>query len=212
MEKKFKKLNLESWKRRAAFDYFSSFEDPFFNICSNLDVTHLHSLCKKNGYSFNLAIHHYSLGIANEMEAFRMRIVGEEVVIFDRVNCGSTVLHEDETFSFCYFEWKESLEAFVEDGEKRIAHQLEKKELDPKVGEVDMIHYSVIPWISFTSFKHAKKNIPGDSIPKIVFGKFFEENGKVLLPISVAVNHALMDGFHVGKYLNKLQEALSGPG
>lgn len=205
----YQELDLTNWKRKSTFDYFKTFEDPFFNICTHLDVSQLYELCQQKEYSFNLAILYYSLKVANEMEEFRMRIIDEKVVIYDRINCGSPVLHEDETFSFCYFELHDSLESFVENGKKRVAKQLAKQVLDPKVGELDMIHYSVIPWTSFTSFKHAKKFIEGDSIPKIVFGKYFEDNEKLMLPISVAVNHALMDGFHVGKYLNKVQAELN---
>ncbi|MCI4670956.1 MAG: chloramphenicol acetyltransferase [Bacteroidia bacterium] len=207
----YKELDLINWNRKSTYDYFRSFEDPFFNICSYLDVTDLQRYSREKNYSFNLCILYYSLKVANEMEEFRMRLLDDKVIVYDRINCGSPVLHEDETFSFCYFVLHDSLEAFVRDGKERIAQQLESKELDPKTGELNMIHYSVIPWTSFSSFKHAKKFIEGDSIPKIVFGKYFEESGRLKMPISVAVNHALMDGFHLGKYLNKLQEAIALP-
>jgi len=74
-----------------------------------------------------------------------------------------------------------------------------------------MIHFTTLPWVSFTSFAHARKHDPGDSVPKVAFGKFTEEGGRVLLPISVEVHHALMDGLHVGRYLTRLEEALAEP-
>lgn len=47
-----------------------------------------------------------------------------------------------------------------------------------------------------------------DSIPRISFGKYFYQDDKVLLPYSIQVNHMLLDGIHVGKYMERLQEFL----
>jgi chloramphenicol O-acetyltransferase type A len=65
-----------------------------------------------------------------------------------------------------------------------------------------------LPWLSFTSFSHARNWKREDSIPKIAFGKFIKEHGRTLLPFSVEVHHALMDGLHVGRYISRLEEML----
>jgi chloramphenicol O-acetyltransferase type A len=69
----------------------------------------------------------------------------------------------------------------------------------------------VLPWVSFTSFAHARDFARKDSIPKIAFGKFAKENDRVFLPISVEVHHALMDGLHVGRFLSRFEEMLDKP-
>jgi len=48
-----------------------------------------------------------------------------------------------------------------------------------------------------------------DSVPKISFGKFLVKDGKKMMPVSIHVNHALMDGFHVGQYAALFQELLN---
>ena len=65
--------------------------------------------------------------------------------------------------------------------------------------------------MSFTSFEHAMRNHPSDSIPRIVWGKFFEINGKMQMPLSVQVHHAVVDGRHVGKYFQKIEEIAMNP-
>jgi len=75
----------------------------------------------------------------------------------------------------------------------------------------DLIYFTTLPWVSFTSFAHARKRGRGDSVPRIAFGKFLRESERTLLPISVEVHHALMDGLHVGRYLTRLEEALLEP-
>jgi chloramphenicol O-acetyltransferase type A len=75
----------------------------------------------------------------------------------------------------------------------------------------DVIYHTTLPWISFTSFAHARTKGRGDSIPRIVFGKFINEADRMMMPISIEVHHALMDGLHVGRYLARLEEALADP-
>src|SRR5882762_10630554 len=75
----------------------------------------------------------------------------------------------------------------------------------------DMIHFTTLPWVSFTSFSHARNWGREDSVPKIAFGKFMKADGRTLLPFSVEVHHALMDGLHVGRYVARLEEALRAP-
>ena len=73
---------------------------------------------------------------------------------------------------------------------------------------IDLIYYSVIPWVSFTSFKHANSGDNRQTVPRMVFGKMFEDGSRRLMPFSVEVHHALMDGYHVGRYFKLFQEKL----
>jgi chloramphenicol O-acetyltransferase type A len=75
----------------------------------------------------------------------------------------------------------------------------------------DLLYITSVPWVSFTGMTHPVQMKPVDSIPRISWGKYFEENGRVKLPLSVQVHHALMDGVHVGQYFIKLQELLDNP-
>jgi chloramphenicol O-acetyltransferase type A len=45
----------------------------------------------------------------------------------------------------------------------------------------------------------------------MAFGKISEQSGQRLMPISVEVHHALMDGLHVGRYLERLQQLFLAP-
>jgi len=202
----YKTLDLTTCHRKSTYDFFSTFEEPFFNISANVDVTNLYQRCKAEGNSFFLASLHASQAVVNELEAFRLRIVEDEVRCHDLVHFGSTVLYEDKSFGFCYFEYIREQAAFLADANQRLRDFRSAKSFDPKLSDIHMVHYSVIPWIAFTSFKHARQVRPNDSIPKIVFGKRHQVGDKQMMPISVEVNHALMDGFHVGKYFQLLEE------
>ena len=72
-----------------------------------------------------------------------------------------------------------------------------------------MVQYSVLPWLSFTSNSHARQLSHSDSVPKITFGKLERVEEKLKMPMSVHVNHALMDGYHVGQYVEYFQKLLN---
>jgi chloramphenicol O-acetyltransferase type A len=70
-----------------------------------------------------------------------------------------------------------------------------------------LVYFSAIPWISFTSFEHALQ-LPGDSNPRVVFGRHREVAGRRQMPVSLALHHALADGLHAGRFFESFQKGL----
>lgn len=171
-----------------------------------MDITDGYRRCKSEGSSFFLDSLYFATKAANELEVFRYRLLDGQVVCYDLIHCGSTVLLPDNTFRYCYFDFRPDRVSFSREARTVIDREHEKPGLDPRHDAQDLLHFSVIPWISFTSFKHARRRVPGDSIPKIMFGKFYAQGRRILLPFSVEVNHAMMDGYHVGLYFERFQE------
>ena len=199
-------LNTDTWKRKKHFNFFKNFDNPFYNICSNIEVTELHKNCKEKGYSFFLGYLYLSIKAVNEIEEFKYRIENDNVVIYDTIHPYSTILNTDNTFKFCDFIYSESFIEFNINAKKAIKRTLNSDDLVAGDHRNDVIHYTSIPWISLTSMTHAKNFNTKDSIPKIVFGKTFSENSKLLMPLCVEVHHSLVDGYHVGQYYNLFRE------
>jgi chloramphenicol O-acetyltransferase type A len=204
----FREIDLAAWERKATFDFFRDYRDPYFNIAANVDVSRLYSFCKRRELPFSIAALFCSISAANEIREFRLRMIGEKVVEFDRVEATQTILNEDNTFSFCYFPWCDTIEEFVAEGKRSREKYAALRSFDVETGRLDLIYYSVIPWVSFTSFKHANSGDNRQSVPRMVFGKMFEQDGRRLMPFSVEAHHCLMDGYHIGKYFNLFQERL----
>jgi chloramphenicol O-acetyltransferase type A len=204
----FKEVDISTWERRSTYEFFLDYEDPYFNIAANLDVTALYRFCKTNNVAFSLAILFVSLQSANEIREFRLRMLGEKVVEFDRVEATQTILNDDETFSFCYFEFKNDIVEFDRYGKLARDKYKMLKTFDVETDRVDLIYYSAIPWVSFTSFKHASRHNNRQTVPRMVFGKIFDEGEKKKMPFSVEVHHALVDGIHVGRLFNLFQTKL----
>ena len=156
---------------------------------------------------------HESIKALNRVENFRYRIIDGEIWVFDRVHASSTVGRKDHTFGFAFFEVTDDFASFAENAEKKIAEVQEYQGL--RINEntrLDVVHYTTLPWFSFTGFKHEKNIRCEECIPKLAFGKFFETDGKKLMPHSINANHGLVDAYHIGKYLEYFQEGLNKVG
>ena len=205
-------LDVTNWARRDLFQFFRGYDNPYFNICTRLDVTRLLGLVRKRpGVSVSLAYHYFALRVANEIEPFRYRLREGKVLVHDVINGGTTVLLPNESFTFAYFEYHEDFEKFILEAQRAVDEVRNGDGPFSPLESDDRIHFTTLPWVSFTSFAHARNWGREDSVPKIAFGKFTRENERLLLPISVEVHHALMDGLHVGRYLNRLEEMLGRP-
>lgn len=205
----FKTIDVDTWPRKEIFYFFRDFEDPFFNMTANVDVTRLYEVCKRKGYSFSLAALFCSQSALNTIPEFRMRLLDGRVVEYDQVHATQTILNDDETFSFCYFENKADIETFDAAGKAARDRYKKLKTFDVETDRIDMIYYSVIPWISFTSFKHASRLDNTKTVPRIVFGKTFNDSVSLKMPVSVEGHHSMMDGLHVGKFFNAFQDILN---
>jgi chloramphenicol O-acetyltransferase type A len=203
-------FDVENWNRKQQFEFFKNYEDPFFNITANLEVTNLYNFCKKNQLSFSLACIFVAIKCINEVPEFKLRIKNKKVVQFDVVTIGSTVLNEDNTFSFCDFPYKKSIFEFVAEGKNIIEDHKKGVKFDPKEEELGIVHCSTMPWVSFTGMKHARKGDEASKgIPKIVFGGLFNEGNVKKIPFSVEVHHALLDGFHVSMLFRNMQQFIN---
>ena len=206
----YSEISIESWKRKDIFKLFKTYDDPYFNITFEVDVSNLYRQCRYKNYSFFLASLYMSTKAANAIDGFKLRFKEEQVIQYDKIDFGSTILLEDNTFTFCYFEYLEDFEAFHAQGSIAINDAKTNREFKPKNDRDDLIHYSVIPWISLTSFKNARRGDSNDAVPKIVFGKVHEVFNKKMMPVSVELHHAMADGWDVGRYFDLFQKACDG--
>lgn len=207
-----KYLDVTNWARRDLFEFFRGYDNPYFNVCTQLDIAPLLAYLRRHPqFSVSLTLHYLALRLANEIEPFRYRLRNGKVIIHDVIHGGTIVLLPNESFNFAYFDYQENFGKFMAEAQSAV----DEVKLGEKPFHADpsdnRIHFTVLPWVTFTSFAHARNWGREDSIPKIAFGKFAKENGPILLPISVEVHHALMDGLHVGKFLSRFEEMLENP-
>lgn len=205
-------LDLTSWSRLETYKYFRHFDKPYFNLCVQLDVTKLVSVCKATKLTAFIAYHYLALSAANSVDEFHYRIREDRVLIHDVIHGGSTLLLPNDAFAFVYFDFETSFKEFSVKTSRAIDDVRKGTgAFEPRDENDALIHFTTLPWISFTSFSHARNWGRDDSVPKIAFGKFYKQADKTLMPMSVEVHHALMDGVHMGRFINKLESYLQEP-
>ncbi len=210
MNQTMKTIDISTWKRKEHFDYFCSLDDPYWSITTELDCTETYKLARSSNSSFFLHYLHRTLKAASKVEELRLRIVDNQVVCYEILHASATVLREDETFGCCFIEFMDDFADFAANARAEIAKTLQTSgmclENDYKLNQ---IHVSSIPWCNFSALTYAKALKPQDSVPKITFGKLQTNNEKTSFAVSMQVHHGLVDGLHVARFLQHLQELLN---
>ncbi|QTL98621.1 chloramphenicol acetyltransferase [Iocasia frigidifontis] len=207
-----KYIDIEKWERKEHFNFFHRMDYPQYNICANIDISNFFDYIRTNKLSFYYAMIHSTTYIANKIINFKYRIREDEIILHDKISPSFTDMNnidEDDLFKFVTVNMKEDIFEFAEYAEEKSKKQKEYFSFDEQVGRDDLVYITCIPWISFTHISHTITLNKNDSVPRISWGKYFNENDKVLLPFSVQVNHALVDGIHIGKYLFELQKYIN---
>ncbi len=204
-----KMVNYTNPHRQKHFDFFEKMSHPHFNVCANVDITFLRKYIKEHHLPFTSSIVYLICKTANSIPSFRHRIRDGQVVEHDLVHPSFTILIEEtDVFSFCYVDYQADYVSFIEETQRRI----EKIKKDPTVedepGRDDYLFLSSFPWASFTSVMHAMPYDRADSVPRIVWGKFFQEGDRIKMPLSVQAHHAVVDGHHIGQYFQKIEQYL----
>ncbi|WP_162063781.1 CatA-like O-acetyltransferase [Vibrio taketomensis] len=208
-------LDVHSWSRAEHFKFYQGFSHPWYNICSNLDVTALRNYCKQNGHRFFHAYLYLTQQALNQCQPMATRLVGDEVRIYDTMQVSVAVLADDDTVRFCDLPYQANFARFC-----HRASETESKVkntpfiLEQFIGQEmlqNTVHLTVLPWIDFTSMSHARDTNFPDSVPKMAYGKLTQEGDKWRMPLSLEVHHGLMDGLHVGQFIHALQLMFNQP-
>ena len=201
-------IDFENWERKGHFEFFSKFSDPFWGLTFNIDCTTAYKKSKAENISFYLYYLHQSLRAVNLIDAFKLRIEDNKPVCYDRIDASATVDRPDSSFGFSCIIFKEDFMEFQQLARVEIARVRAERGLNIGVAGQNVIHYSAVPWISFTALSHASNSTIKDSIPKISFGKTFLQGDQLLMPVAIHAHHALVDGLHAGQFVELFQKFL----
>lgn len=202
------KLNIDTWNRKEHFLFFKQMEEPFFGLTTTIDCTKAYAKAKELNVSFFTYYLHKTLVAVNAIENFRYRIVDEDIYIYDQIDASATIMREDNTFGFSMIEYSPDLSAFAQITATEIARIQTTTGLITRDFDINLIHFSSVPWVNFTSLSHGRSFTFPDSCPKISFGKMMESNDRKTMAMSIHVHHGLADGFHVGQFLEVFEREM----
>jgi len=201
-------VDLSRWARREHFEIFQTFAQSTFNQTVQLDITALLKHIKEADWKFYPTMIFLISKIVNRHPEFRMAMKDNELIVWDEVHPNYTIFHnETETFSSLWSHYDGNIHHFQKVYSEDMARYSNNTAYWPKEESRENIFFiSGIPWVTFTSFNVNVANMKNFFAPMFTLGKYFEQNGKVLLPFAVQVHHSVCDGFHVARLVNELQE------
>ncbi len=202
MENGYKIIDIEKWKRKDHCRIYRKAVQPQYCISFELDVTNFKKYTKRNNLSFTMAFIFAVTKCANEIEEFKYRFFDGEVVLYESIDTSFTYLDEEtELFKIVKVPMQDSIEAYVD-----LAIVTAENQKEHSTGpRNDVYHFSALPWITFTHISNTDFGIKDKALPIFNWGKYHEREGKLIMPFSVQVHHAFVDGLHIGKLANKLQ-------
>lgn len=205
-----KTIDLDGWNRRAHYELFKSYREPFFNVCFELDLTAFLARIKSERRPFFLAFTHAATAAANAVEAFRLRLRGDTVVLHDVCRPSFTMMSDAGVFRFLTVPYLEDEKAFVAEAARLAEAARKSVSVADEPGVDDLYFITSMPWVTFTAVEHAMPGHPDDSFPRLTWGKYRDVGGRILIPFSIAAHHALVDGQDVGAFAETLQKLLDG--
>ena len=203
-----RRIDLENWPRRKHFELFRGFAFPYFNLCADIDVARLARAVKQRHSSFTAHLAYCLATAANEIPEFRQRIRGKDVIEHRVVHPSLTVLTEGDLFAFCELRYVADAGPFVRSAIKAMEQAKRDPCLDDEPGRDDYLFLTAIPWVSFHSMMHPVPLSPPDSVPRIAWGRFRTEGGRMPMPLSIHAHHGLVDGIHAGRFYARIQELI----
>ncbi|MCH5584093.1 type A chloramphenicol O-acetyltransferase [Shimazuella sp. AN120528] len=204
---KFHVIDRENWERKPYFEHYLT-QKCTFSLTANIDITILlEQLCQRKLKFYPAYLYMISKTVNAHIE-FRTCFNGEILGYWDEMLPCYTIFHQDDkTFSAIWTEYSDDFCMFYKNYESDRKEYGNRQGLFTKEGmPPNGFPVSIVPWTSFTSFN---LNINGNDdflLPIVTGGKYFQQDKKTYLPLSLQVHHSVCDGYHASKFIEEFQE------
>lgn len=205
----FQLYDMETWERAEYFHYYMDLIKTRYNLNVNIDITGFMQVLKEKNLKFFPSMLYIVMRTVNTFREFRTCLDREgRPGYWNFCNPSYTVFHKDtHTFSDIWSPYSEDFHTFYETVVADIARYGDMKGVKGRGDRPEnFVPVSSLPWLSFTGYGCDTYSDSRMILPIILFGKHFEQNGRMLLPFSISVNHATADGYHSSLFLNTIQK------
>lgn len=201
-------IDWERYPRKAHFAYFNAMADPYAGVTAQVDISRFLAACRGRERPFFLSLLWCAGRAANAVPQLRQRIVEGRPVEFAACDTSHTVLREDGTYCYCRLSCMQPFGEFLPQAVRLQAQARTGGELDDGEDALSLLFVSTLPWVGYTALRQPVPT-PADSNPRITWGRYEKgADGRVIMPVTLLVNHALVDGVHMGQFFQALEGEL----
>lgn len=210
----YKVIDKENYYRNGVFRHFSEDCKCSVSVTSKIDVTELKEYSKETCTKFYINFLYILAKVLNSRDDYKMGYLWQTdtLICYDKINPTQYIFHDDtETCTPVYTEYFEDYKTFYEN----CAADIEKARQTREYG-LDMINHpnwfdaSYISWLSYDSLNIELPDGHLFFAPIINWGRYREDGGQFLMPVTVRLNHAIADGYLVAKVFKLLEDEIAG--
>lgn len=202
-------IDMEHWERKEHYQYYQTLVRSNYTLTANLNITPLVQAIKTRGLKFYPVFLYITSTAVNRIKEMRMaKDKDGHLGYWDECHPSYTIFHKDDcTFSDIWTEYHTDFNVFYENCIKDMIEWKDVKGVKTKPGKPDnFTPISCLPWLSYTSMAYDTPVSSPLYFPVVLFGKYFEQNGEILIPFSAYLPHAVADGYHTSLFINTVQE------
>ena len=208
----YKVIDKEQYYRKGVFRHFTEDCKCSTSMTARIDVTELAAYSKNAGTKFYVNFLYLLSKVLNAREDYRMGYLWQtdELICYDVIHPTQYIFHKDtETCTPVYSTYCEDYAVFYANAlnDIREAEKTREYGLDA-AGHPNWFDASYIPWLSYDAL-HVE--LPDGYLyfaPIVNWGKYREESGRLLMPVTVRLNHAVADGYLVANVFRLLQKEI----
>ncbi len=209
----YKLLNQNDYYRKGVFRHFTEDCKCSVSLTNKIDVTPLIAYSKSSGTSFYVNFLYLLSKTLNSREDYRMHYIYQtgQLAVFDKINPTQYVFHQDtETITVAYTEYTEDYAEFYKTALADLERAKNTREYGLDNTKQGYFDASYLPWLSYESMNLELPDGYFYFLPIVNWSRYKEENGRFLMPVTVRLNHAVADGYHIATAFVTLQKLIDG--
>ena len=206
----YKRIDIATWDRRDLYTLYTTSLKIVMNMTVKVDVANLSRFAREQGMKFYPVMMHTVGRVLNARDEFRYSLTPEgELILWDSISPSYTDFNpETEKFVKFVTEYTPDLREFYRRTEADRERYRDACGFIPDQPR-NVFDISCLPWTNYESLTLHVENADGICLfPVVIWGKYEEEDGRLILPVTASVHHAVCDGFHLSRFFRELQELI----
>lgn len=202
---------VSSYYRQDHLDFYKDYKYPFYGFTFNLDITEVRAFARALGYSVYINLCYFFTRATQDLEDFRYRILDGRLVLYECLHPSMIVVGGGGLYTFALVPYREDPLEFNREAQiilERCGSEINLKDVP---FHKNFLFFSALPGVPFTALTHVPSDRPTDIEPKVTFGQFFQEDERWFAPVGIQVNHLLVDGAALGRWVGRVQELFQMP-
>ncbi len=201
-------IDMKDYARKDHFAYFKNMANPYVGVTVNVDITDWLRDVKARRLPFFHSFLYAVAAAANCVPQLRQRIRGDRILMYEQCPCSYTVALEDGTYCYCTLHTDQPFAQFLTYAKAEQEQAVKAGGIDDGEDSDALFFISSLPWLTYSAIVQPTPS-PADSNPRITWGRYFQMEQKMWIPVSLLCHHALVDGVHLHAFYEQLNRQLS---